>query len=31
MDLATWLPAMVLLGLAAAGLMYLFVEACDKV
>lgn len=29
MDLATWLLA--LLGLAAMGLMFLFLEACDKV
>jgi hypothetical protein len=26
-----WLPAMVLLGLAALGLMFAFVAACDKV
>jgi hypothetical protein len=31
MNLAIWLPAMLLLGLAAVGLMFLFVEACDKV
>ena len=31
MDLTIWLPAMLLLGLAAVGLMFLFVEACDKV
>jgi hypothetical protein len=31
MDLTIWLPAMLLLGLAAVGLMVLFVEACDKV
>ena len=31
MDLTTWLPGMVLLGLAALGLMFLFVKACDKV
>jgi hypothetical protein len=31
MDLAIGLPAMLLLGLAAVGLMILFVEACDKV
>jgi hypothetical protein len=31
MTLAIWLPAMLLLGLAAVGLMFLFVEACDKV
>jgi hypothetical protein len=30
-DLTIWLPAMFLLGLAAVGLMFLFVEACDKV
>jgi hypothetical protein len=31
MNLTIWLPAMLLLGLAAVGLMFLFVEACDKV
>jgi hypothetical protein len=31
MNLAIWLPAMLALGLAAVGLMFLFVEACDKV
>ncbi len=31
MDLATWLPALFLLGLAVMGLMFLFVIACDKV
>lgn len=31
MDLTIWLPAMLLLGLACAALMFLFVEACDKV
>jgi hypothetical protein len=31
MDPTTWLPAMLLLGLAAVGLMFLFAEACDKV
>lgn len=31
MDLATWLPAMISLGVVAVGLMFLFVEACDKV
>jgi hypothetical protein len=31
MDLTIWLPAMLLLGLAAVGLMFLFVNACDKV
>jgi hypothetical protein len=31
MDLSTWMPAMIILGLIAVGLMFLFVEACDKV
>jgi hypothetical protein len=31
MDLSIWLPGMLLLGLAALWLMFLFVEACDKV
>lgn len=31
MDLATWLPAMLVLGLLALGLMILFIEACDRV
>ena len=31
MDLTVWLPGMALLGLAALGLMLLFVDACDKV
>jgi hypothetical protein len=31
MDLVTWLPAMLVLGLAAMGLMILFIEACDRV
>jgi hypothetical protein len=31
MDLTTWLPAMLLLGLIAVALMFLFTEACDKV
>jgi hypothetical protein len=31
MDLSIWLPAMAILGLAPVGLMFLFVEACDKV
>lgn len=26
-----WLPAFLLLGLASVALMFLFVEACDKV
>jgi hypothetical protein len=31
MDLMTWLPAMFLLGLAAFGLMFGCVPACDNV
>jgi hypothetical protein len=31
MDQAIWLPALFFLGLAAVGLMFLFVKACDKV
>ena len=31
MDLTIWMPAMVILGLIAVALMFLFVEACDKV
>jgi hypothetical protein len=31
MDMTIWLPALLLLGLAVVGLMFLFVEACDKV
>jgi hypothetical protein len=31
MDLATWLPGLFLLGLFCMGLMYLFVDACEKV
>jgi hypothetical protein len=31
MDLSLWLPAMFLLGLFTVGLMFAFVEACDKV
>jgi hypothetical protein len=31
MELTTWLPAMHILGLLAVGLMFGFVEACDKV
>lgn len=31
MDLAIWVPAMFLLGLAALGLMFAFVRACEKV
>ena len=31
MDLTIWLPAMFLLGLAAFGLMFACIPACDKV
>lgn len=31
MDLATWLPAMLILGHVSMGLMVLFIEACDRV
>jgi hypothetical protein len=31
MDVTTWLPAVFLLGLAALGLMFAFVVACEKV
>ena len=31
MDLATWIPALFLLGLATMGLMFAFVRACEKV
>ena len=31
MNLAIWLPAMFLLGLAAMGVCYLFLKACDKI
>lgn len=31
MDLNIWIPAMILLGLAALALMFAFVYACDKV
>jgi hypothetical protein len=31
MDLAIWVPLTVVLGLAALGLMFAFVVACDKV
>jgi hypothetical protein len=30
-DLTTWLPGLALLGLAALGLMFLFIAACEKV
>jgi hypothetical protein len=31
MDLATWLPAMFLLGLASMGLCLLFLKACEHI
>jgi hypothetical protein len=31
MDLAIWLPAFFVLGLVAVGLMFAFIEACDRV
>ena len=31
MTLTTWLPSMLILGLAALGLIVLFTEACDRV
>ena len=31
MNLVIWIPALILLGLLALGLMYAFVIACDKV
>jgi len=31
MDMTTWLPIVLLLGLGTMGLMFLFVQACDKV
>jgi hypothetical protein len=31
MNLAIWIPAMMILGLATLGLMFAFVIACDKV
>ena len=31
MDLTIWLPAMILLGLAAFALMFAFVPLCDKI
>jgi hypothetical protein len=30
-DLAVWTPLTAALGLAALGLVYLFIEACDRV
>lgn len=31
MDLTVWVPATVLLGLLTMGLLFAFLEACDKV
>lgn len=31
MNLIIWIPAMILLGLLAIGLMFAFVSACEKV
>ncbi len=31
MSLAFWFPAMFLLGLAAMGLMFVFLKACEKI
>ena len=31
MDLTTWLPGMFVLGLAAMGLCYAFLLACEKI
>lgn len=31
MNLALWIPAMILLGLATLALMFAFVTACDRV
>lgn len=31
MDLTVWIPGTILLGLATFGLMFLFLQACDKV
>lgn len=31
MNLIIWIPAMIVLGLLALGLMFLFIIACDKV
>jgi hypothetical protein len=31
MDLAIWLPGLLLLGLVGLGLMFAFISACDKV
>lgn len=31
MDLTTWIPAMVLLGLVTMGLFFLFLVACERV
>jgi len=31
MDLAIWLPGLLVLGLVGLGLMFAFISACDKV
>ncbi len=31
MDLSLWIPLTLGLGLGALGLMYLFIEACDRI
>jgi hypothetical protein len=31
MNLAVWLPALFLLGLATLGLLFAFIKACDRV
>ncbi len=31
MNLALWLPGMLILGVAAMGLCYLFLKACEKI
>jgi hypothetical protein len=31
MNLVTWLPAMLILGLVGMGLMFAFIKGCDKV
>jgi hypothetical protein len=31
MDLTTWLPGMLILGLAAMGLCYAFLVGCEKI
>jgi hypothetical protein len=31
MDVTTWLPGMFILGMAAMGLCYAFLKACEKI